>query len=432
MLGVLLLIIALVCYFNPRSRWFSLFLYVSFMIGYNGGFGLWTNEVIGFKNNDLAVIYTFVISFYLLVSGQYKLPKMSFIRQYKWVIAFLCCSMVFSYIHYGFGAYDILQGSRGYLLLFSLPILYRASKIDFEKLMKALMWVTTLTAVLYILQIVVGHPIMPYKGDYSIDKSTGLVRLYNSPPLNTFFLTLTFVYSKYFGKKVNIFRIIYFVALMCTLGRTAIFTGLLAVMLSIAFTGKVGKVFKTALIVGVLFLPFIGTISNRFEKGETDDDIETILKGGATTYENSSDGGTMTYRLAWMLERSYYLIKRPLGEQIFGLGLITDSYSKLPYHFRLGVYNEDIGMPRQMSTSDIAYGNLLTHWGFGGTFVYMVFVISLIIFFIRYRKSNLFITVCAALLLMMLVESFAGNTLSLPKNFVIYFIALSTLIHNRI
>lgn len=214
------------------------------MIGYSGGFGLWTNKVIGLKNNDLAVIYTFVISFYLLASGQDKLPKMSFIRQYKWVITFLCCSMVFSYIHYGFGAYDILQGARGYLLFFSLPILYRTSKIDFEKLMKALMWVTTLTAILYILQIIVGHPIMPYNGDYSIDETAGLVRLYNSPPLNTFFLTLTFVYPKYWGKKVNIFRIIYFVALMCTLGRTAIFTGLLAVMLSIAFTGKVGKVLK--------------------------------------------------------------------------------------------------------------------------------------------------------------------------------------------
>ena len=402
------------------------------MIGYNGGFGLWTNEVIGFKNNDLAVIYTFVISFYLLVSGQYKLPKMSFIRQYKWVIAFLCCSMVFSYIHYGFGAYDILQGSRGYLLLFSLPILYRISKIDFEKLMKALMLVTTLTAVLYILQIVVGHPIMPYKGDYSVDSATGLVRLYNSPTLNTFFLTLTFVYPKYFGKRANLFRIVYFVALMCTLGRTQIFTGILTVMLATAFTEKVGRVLKVAFIVGVLFIPFIDTISNRFEEAGTDDDLETILQGGAATYEKSSDGGTMTYRLAWVLERSLYLIERPLGEQIFGLGLITDSYPQLPYRFKLGLINKDTGYVTQMDTPDIAYGNLVSHWGFGGTFVYMVFVISLIIFFIRYRKSNLFITVCAALLLMMLVESFAGNTLSLPKNFVIYFIALSTLIHNRI
>lgn len=174
-------------------------------------------------------------------------------------------------------------------------------------------------------------------------------------------------------------------------------------------------------------MPFIGTISNRFEKGGTDDDIETILKGGAATYESSSDGGTMTYRLAWVLERSYYLMKRPLGEQIFGLGLITDSYSKLPYHFLLGIYYKETGQAAQMYTPDISYGNLLVHWGFGGIIIYMWFVIAMVIFLIRNRKENPFVTTCAALSLMMIFISFAGDNLSAPKNFVIFFIVLSTL-----
>lgn len=401
------------------------------MTGWNGGFGLWTNSIVGVKNGDLAVIYTFIISFHLLINGDYKFPKFSFIKQYKWLIAFLCCSVVFSFVHYGFGLYDILQGSRAYLLLFSLPILCRMNATDFEKLMKALMWITTITAILYILQIVLGRPLMPYGNGsddvYSIDQSTGLIRLYNMPAFNTFFLTLSFVYPQYFGRKVNVFRCIFFVALICTLGRTGIFSGILTVMLAMAFTGKAGKTLKTAIIVGILFLPFVGMITNRFEGGNTGDDLQTILKGGASVnnYERG-DGGTMTYRIAWMIERCSYLIERPIGEQIFGLGLITDSYPKLPYHFLLGVYNEDIGMARQMSTSDIAYGNLVTHWGFCGTIVYLLFTISLVLFMYRNRKINPYITVAVASLIMVIFGSISGNELSLPKNFVIYFIVLST------
>lgn len=418
MLGILLLLIALVCYFSPRRRWLSYFLYVSFMIGYNGGFGLWIDRITGIKNNDLAVIYTFLISLHLLAKGRYKFPKLSFIKQYKWLIGFLGCSVVFSYVHYGFGVYDILQGSRTYLLFFSLPILCRITHEEFDKLMRVLLLVTTITAILYILQIVVGRPLMPY-GDgtadsYSLDESTGLVRLYNSPALHVFFLAASFVCPQYFGKKVNFYRVLFFASLMCTLGRTGIFTGILTVGLAMFFNGKTGKLIKTALILGIMFLPFADMIGNRFEKGETDDDIQTVLRGGAATYENSSDGGTMTYRIAWVLERAMYLADRPLGEQIFGLGLITDSYPHMPYHFSLGLYNKETGTVAQMGTPDIAYGNLVTWWGFGGTIVYMVLVVSLVVYFYKHRHDNHFATVCAASSLMEILGSFSGATISTP------------------
>ena len=59
MIGILLLIVALFYYFKPQKRWISYFLYASFMLN---GFCLLTDSVIGFKNADMAVIYTFIIS----------------------------------------------------------------------------------------------------------------------------------------------------------------------------------------------------------------------------------------------------------------------------------------------------------------------------------------------------------------------------------
>lgn len=58
MIGIILLLIAIILYFRPRYRYFSYFLYLSFMMGsYGGGFGLWTDEILGIKNGDCAIIY---------------------------------------------------------------------------------------------------------------------------------------------------------------------------------------------------------------------------------------------------------------------------------------------------------------------------------------------------------------------------------------
>lgn len=432
MLGLLLLTVALFLYFNPKKRWISYFLYTSFMVGYGGGFGLWTDSVLGIKNADMAVVYTFIVSVYMVHKGQYRITRFSFIRSYVWLMLFLICSVAFSLFYYKFGAYYVLQGSRGYLLFLSLPILSNISSGDFQKLMRAYMWVTTITSVLYILQIILGRPIMPYgdgtSNSYLLDESTGLVRLYNSPVYNTFFLCLTFVYPGYFGRRVNVFRVVYFMALMSTLGRTGIFTSILTVGLAMFFTGKVGKMFKMSLVLGILFIPFIDMLSNRFEKGGTETDIQTLLRGGASTYE-SGDGGTMTYRMAWVLERCVYLSERPIGEQIFGLGLITDSYPDVLklYRFKLGLYNEQTGDVNQMNTPDIAYGNLVSNWGYGGSVIYLFFVFSLIRFFYKNRKSNPFVTVAAASLAILPLVAFAGNNMSQPSSFVIYFVILSTM-----
>ena len=70
MLGYILLLVALALYFNKSYRYLSVFLYISFMLGYGGGFGLWNDQVLGVKTMDLALIYTFAINGFLLVTWQ--------------------------------------------------------------------------------------------------------------------------------------------------------------------------------------------------------------------------------------------------------------------------------------------------------------------------------------------------------------------------
>ena len=123
MIGIILLIIAIFLFFRPKYRYLSYFLYLSFMMGVGGGFGLWTDDILGCKNMDLAIIYTFVISVILLSKKQYKIPRWSFVTQYKWFIVFMFASILFSLSYYHFTPYQILQGGRSFLLVFSFPIL---------------------------------------------------------------------------------------------------------------------------------------------------------------------------------------------------------------------------------------------------------------------------------------------------------------------
>lgn len=402
------------------------------MLGYGGGFGLWIDSVIGIKNKDLAIIYTCMISLYLISQNNYKLPKVKFIKWYKLFIIFLLCSIVFSYKHYGFSFYQILQGGRDFILIFSLPILINIKENELSKLMKLLLYVTVITSILYILQIVVGRPLMPYGGKPSIDPSVGLIRMYNSPALLDFFLIFTFVKPEYFGKRVNLLRALFFITLICTFGRTGIFSTIVSVLLAMMFLGKTSKIIKTIIIIGLLFIPFIGMVTSRFEGGGTSDDLSAIKSGNFQNFENG-EGGTMTYRIAWVYERFDYLINRPIGEQVFGLGLISDSQPKVQkmYNFKLGLTDHETLTTAQLSTPDIAYGNVLTKLGFVGGIIYLGFLINMAIFLYKNRKESFLTIICAAQIIILFIGSLAGSALSYPRNLVIYFITIGTLLYAR-
>ena len=428
MLGILLLLVALILFFNPRYRYLSYFLYLSFMMGYSGGFGLWTDAVLGMKNKDLAIIYTFAINVYLILQGKFYLPKLPWVKYYKILAVFIGLTALFSLFYYHFSPYQVLQGGRDYLLIASLPILIRIKPFELDKIMRLLILVVAITSALYILQIVLGRPIMPYNGGGKIDPSTGLIRLYNSPANLSFFLTMTFIAPYYFSKRrISFYRILFFVALVCTLGRTGIFTGIMTVFLALILTGKFSKTIKYGVLIGLLMIPFIGTLSNRFEKGGTDNDLQQIMAGNFD--ENYQGGGdaTMTYRLAWVYERADYLLHRPLLEQVFGMGFISESQHVVhkKYDFKLGLIDEETGLRGQLVTPDIAYGNLITRLGFVGTILYLLFAIHLTIFFVKQRKLHPLYVICSAFTIIMFIVSFAGSSRMEAQSFSFLFIFMS-------
>ncbi len=423
MLGVAFLLIALFCYFSSKWRWFSYVIYVGFL---SKGYVVFTDEVLGFKNQDLAIIYTFLICLYLLFTNQFKLPRLAASRWVQVFMLFLICSVFFSYLHYHFTPYQILQGGRGWLLIFCLPILIRMSRGDFQQVIKALAYITLITSAVYIAQIIVGRPIMPYASEGKIDASTGFIRLYNSPPFLAFYLVLTFVNPGIF-KRVLFWRIVLIMALVCTLGRTQIFSGLLAVLVATWLQGRASRLIRIVVVLLVMMLPFADTVSSRFEQGNTSGDLQTLVQGG---YEEYSGGGgtTMTYRIALLYERVEYLAHRPFMEQVFGMGFISDSQpiAHKMYRFRLGLIDEETGETQQLRSPDIAWVNAVCGLGFVGTAIYVAFFACLAIYFYRNCKFNFYYTATSAFILCDIITSFAGSGISECRHLAIYFVVMST------
>lgn len=432
MIGYLLLLIALLLYIKPKCRHWSFFLYLSFMMGYGGGFGLWTDEVLGAKNGDLAIIYTFVISIVMVFKRQYNIPKWSFVVQYKWFILFLFASVLFSLFYYHFTPFQILQGGRSFLLIFAFPILVNIKQRDFDKVLQLLIKVCVLTSMLYILQTISRHAIMPY-GEFDTDSTTGLPRFYNSPANLDIFLALTFLKPELFKGRIIYYRILFFLALVCTLGRTQIITTILLVFIALFLDGKIQKIGKYVIVIGVMMLPFIGVLSDRFT-GDGASDFSDIQAGNFKEgYVQGRDQGTLLYRFAWVYERYDYIIHRPLGEQLFGLGLISDSQPWVDnhYNFKIGLSNPDGIGAVQLSTPDISYGNIMTRLGFLGGVIYITFIVSLLFFLLKRRKDNVFILVSAASIMLLFINSFSGSLMSETRSFTIYFLFLSFLFNNK-
>lgn len=429
MIGYLLLLMALLLYIKPKYRHWSFFLYLSFMMGYGGGFGLWTDEVLGVKNGDLAIIYTFVISIVMVFKRQYNIPKWSFVVQYKWFILFLFANVLFSLFYYHFTPFQILQGGRSFLLIFAFPILVNIKQRDFDKVLQLLIKVCVLTSMLYILQTISRHAIMPY-GEFDTDPTTGLPRFYNSPANLDIYLVLTFLKPELFKGRIIYYRILFFLALVCTLGRTQIITTILLVFIALFFDGKIQKIGKYVIVIGVMMLPFIGILSDRFT-GDGASDFSDIQAGNFKEgYVQGRDQGTLLYRFAWVYERYDYIIHRPLGEQLFGLGLISDSQPWVDkhYNFKIGLSNPENTGAVQLSTPDISYGNIMTRLGFLGGVLYIAFIVSLLSFLVKKRKINDFILVSAASVMLLFINSFSGSLMSETRTLSIYFLFLSTLI----
>ena len=429
MIGIIILILALGLYISGNKRWSTL-IYLGML---NNGFQVLTDRVIGIKNLDIAFIYMVIICIYSQIYEKPPKDEFGIKKHVYWLFAFMVCSVLFSYIHYGFTFAQILQGSRHLWSFISYLFLRKLRYKDVIWIFEKLYYITLIVSVLYIIQVIFRLPTLPYYDlEYvRIETTTGLSRFYNFP----FFLDFFIIVSVLCPQLIRNFRwrkiatYIFIIAILCTQGRTYIGVTAAVICFGLLMKGQASTIVRFLLIAGILLLPFSDLIIGRFEgrKGrKTDSDITAILNGDfikVAMTGNRSKIGTLTYRFAWVYERAAYLSNRPLGEKIFGLGLISDSQYETVrrrYNFKMGIIDSK-GRVSQMHTPDIAYGNLLSQYGYVGGVLIFTLWIRLLIIYCRNRNNNSLIYSSFLAVIVILFNSVSDVGVSYSSRLGFYF-----------
>ena len=426
MLGILLLAVSVILYFSPRKRYLSYFLYISFMFD---GYKVLIDPVLGgVKNGDIALVYTFVISLVMILQKKYVLVHDKITKWFVVFVLFLGCSMIFSMYHYDIPFMQVIQGGRFLLLVFCYPILRNMKLEECKRLFNLLARFTVLVGIVDVVQVIIQIPIIP---TYEInrDPATGLIRFFNYPVFSIFFLIVCLVKPDYFGKRTKYVLGLLLVCIMGTLGRSLMLITLICILLGLWFQGKRSAIIKYGLIITICALPFSTMISERYVSSNsgTQDDINAVLHGNIELNSYEQIEGSFTYRLSWVLERFQYLEKRPIGEKIFGLGLLSDSspLSQQMYRFIVNIKFYGSGMVQQLRSPDIAYGTMLAYLGFWGFFVYVMFVYNLFKGIFKMRTYNCYFLAGSIWIIFTFLISFFSDDLTNPYIFSLCYILLS-------
>lgn len=341
-----------------------------------------------------------------------------------YLMLFFVVSVAFSITYYGFPVVStIITGAR-YFVLMSFFVYMTLRLNEYEKLLRILFYITLGTGILYIAQCITGVQLLAYNLEvYEMPTENGLYRFYNSPPLNEYFLYISLFYPSLLPKKLKLAApIIFFLVILLSNGRTIIFTSILTIVLIAFLIGKSKKIILSFAFLGVVLFVLQDKVMSRIDNsGKTSDDISLILRGQFNMADyQSKNGYTMLYRFAWIKERWDYLKGKPI-ELLFGLGLLPDEHPVIQqkYHFKYGLLREDLYVS-QVRTPDISWGNFLTCYGLLGTIFFFLFYFQLLR---SVRKiHDTLSTILFAMMLTMILSSFAGSQLSEPYSITPLFI----------
>ena len=325
--------------------------------------------------------------------------------------------------------------------IISIPVFFlRKAKVkDLLWINEIFFYITLVTSVLYILEVFFDLPVLPYDEEGAkIDDYTGIMRFYNSPPLLYWYIFISVLSPNLLKSKLTFPSIFVFtIALIATLGRIQIAMTAVVLLVGLIIQGRIKSILTAAVALLVLTAPFAQILSARFAgkfEDSTSSEIKNIFNGSIqeTVYVgNSKDVGTLTYRLAWIYERADYLSDRPISENIFGLGLISDSQTlkvQSMYNFELGLIDEEENMA-QLTTPDISYGNLLSKYGYVGGVLYLMIWLQILATFIKRRKEEEMAFVGMLLIINCILLGFSGTTISDQGYLITPFLAYVLLIH---
>lgn len=389
------------------------------------GFQLIPESLLFMKGGDCGLIYLITIFFHEFqrLGGHIFNIPLRIKRAIYYFFLFLIAIILVNVIFYQVPIKEIMRTGRLYLFLLSIFLFTLLSVQQIEKTLFILFKITLLCSIIYISQSFIHKPLLTggvtIPSGWSIGGIT-IPRYFNTP----MFLLFSFFYclfvSPFKGRK----KIVCIAVLGLTIILPASRSLIIFILLGLIFgrgvqTGKFSGALKYVVIVGLVFLPFMNILTERFEKDDTKGDINAVLSGTykPTMYDQNS--GNLTFRIAHFYERAKYVIQHPIYI-LFGVGFMTED-SKLAnqFNFKIGLQNEETGLIIQLDTGDIAWSVLILRLGIVGTIFYLLIVIQMLIFSFK-NKNNPISMILFIMLLIIVLQSISSPGLAdIPTSFIL-------------
>lgn len=433
MIGLLLLLFSIFQFGFRKKRWQSILCLVALV---TGGFQLLPMSLLVFPALGVTKSWDWAALFVVIILGFYPDAYVKNMRKalrllpglIYWLLVLiivLCYNIFFVDVE----IVILIRVLRLYLFIIAFVPFIDLSYQDYQKTLRYIVILTTCASGVYILQPIVGLPLLnAIGGDTSavtIIRTGVFLRFYNSPPYLIPVILMFFLMYKEltFSSKERFFYLgVNLLAVIVTQHRNLMVILILLYFISYAQQKKLSTSLILVFVIGgILAILGVATVvGGRLEEGV----LDVMGVFGRDYGQNAQKtlilehASTLDFRLFHFLERFRY-ISNDLGKTLCGIGLINEEARLVKtLGFRIGLTNTKGDAVSQIDTGDIYWSLVIVHTGVLGLIAYTQMLLRSIIFYFR-QSENKIARLIFLYLLQLLFTSFFGVELYTAYTYVL-------------
>ncbi|MDL2257221.1 hypothetical protein LJC06_03340 [Bacteroidales bacterium OttesenSCG-928-I14] len=296
-------------------------------------------------------------------------------------------------------------------------------KKELKLVLNCCFYVSIFTALLFILQLVIGDTILVGEG-FSKTKifDMEVKRFYNQPDMLHFFAFMSIYKNPIKNNFKYLAAAILISASFLAFHRSWNSFFIIAICLGYVIMQSKAQKVKIITVVTIIMLPILVFTASNFMKSRTFNDIKLVAQGDFLLVEEfdmtSLEGSTFTFRMAHLFERVLYLNERS-NTMLFGGGLVSEDSQNIDklFDFKIGLIDGATGRTYQVDTSDITYSLLFLRFGYLGSLLYLLLFIYLSYYYYKHR-NNRYGYISLLFLILMFGVSFFSDSLLRSSNII--------------
>lgn len=410
----------IICYCLPNRRKQGA---LAFFFLISDGFGFLSVGSYGSfpvnKTSDYAILLlAAIISLYFYKGKNIFSPSNKIFKLFYILVGYLtinfACTILLGWETTTFA----LQTWRNYLLFLSFIPLQALNEKDLDWLFKRIVFITMFTTVLFILQPITHIQFLAGDTMASISSDNAWSMRYRNIPYLTYFcLIYCSVFIRLDKIKEPILLLVCLSALIITQHRGIMLGYVICIVLYLLYRRKATQIVSYSIIGSIVFFIAGDFVLQRFDQGNTSDDIDSLLKFDikkmGANYDPRTEG-TMTFRVALLLERGEYLLEHPKF-LLTGVGMRHEESPLTPrsFSFALGsaYYKDGRWVPQQLNSGDLVWMEPFFKFGLLGLFLYIFITLSWIKEYYHHGKDTPLATSAMFFYLLLIIISFKNDIL---------------------